>query len=264
MEIFYDQANNHGVSLATAGAPDGVVIVEYDDIQFFGGSADTFDFEIVVWRTVDDSPGAPEIIIAYDNLNGSLAGPLTVGVENVDGTAATSLVNNDSAEGVLHNGLMVCFDLNAPSTDPVTITYAVTIDEETSGQTVVNTAVSTSSNIGSQEASTSVWVSIIPICTATAPTAGFSIALTPASPQLVLDWADFGGPYQVRVSTSDPYFAPASGILLASPTSNSYVHTTALGVAGTHHFYVVQANNCAGAADSARVGAFSFDLVPGK
>ncbi|MCA9994865.1 MAG: S8 family serine peptidase [Anaerolineales bacterium] len=160
MEIFYDQANNHGVSLATAGAPDGVVIVEYDDIQFFGGSADTFDFEVVVWRTVDDSPGAYEIILAYDNLNGSLAGPLTVGVENVDGTAATSLVNNGSAEGVLHDGLMVCFDLNAPSTDPVTITYAVTVDEGTLGSDVVNTAVSTTSNVGSQEAAASARVEI--------------------------------------------------------------------------------------------------------
>ncbi|MCA9966010.1 MAG: hypothetical protein KC423_17280, partial [Anaerolineales bacterium] len=140
-------------------APDGVVIVEYDDIQFFGGSADTFDFEIVVWRTVDDSPGAYEIIVAYDNLNGSLAGPLTVGVENVDGTAATSLVNNDSAEGVLHNGLMVCFDLNAPSTDPVTITYAVEVNAGL-GSDVVNTAVSTTSNIGSQEAAASARVQI--------------------------------------------------------------------------------------------------------
>ena len=101
-------------------------------------------------------------------------------------------------------------------------------------------------------------------CTATTPTANFSITLTPASPQLTLGWTDFGGPYQVRVSTSDPYFAPATGSLLASPTGNSYVHPAALGTAGTYHFYVVQANNCAGAADSARIGAFSFGLVPGQ
>ncbi|MCB0000126.1 MAG: alpha amylase C-terminal domain-containing protein, partial [Anaerolineales bacterium] len=103
-------------------------------------------------------------------------------------------------------------------------------------------------------------------CTATTPTANFAIALTPASPQLSLGWTDFGGPYQVRSSTTDPYFDPLTGALLnnTTPMSNSYVHAVALGTAGTHHFYVVQANNCAGAADSARVGAFSFGLVPGQ
>lgn len=101
-------------------------------------------------------------------------------------------------------------------------------------------------------------------CTATAPTAVFPLTTTPASPSLTLSWTDFGGPYQVRVSTTDPYFAPASGTLLATPSSSSYTHTTALGTAGVHHFYVVQANNCAGAADSARVAAFTFLLVPGQ
>lgn len=159
MELFYDQANNHGVSLAVADAPGGVVIVEYDDAQFFGGSADTFDFEVVVWRGVDNAPGAYEVIVAYDNLNGSLAGPLTVGVENVGGTAATALVNNGSGEGVLHNGLMVCYDLNVPSADPVTITYAVTVDAGTLSD-VVNTAVSSTTNVGSKEAAASAWVRV--------------------------------------------------------------------------------------------------------
>ena len=153
-EIFYDEAANAGISLATAGA--NLVIVEYDDVQFFGGSADTFDFEIVMTRAADDSPGAYEIVYAYDNLNGDLSGPFTIGVENASASDGVALVNNDSAEGVISNGFMVCFDLVVPTADPVEITFQATVDVDVVvGSEITNTAVSTTSTPGSMEADTS-------------------------------------------------------------------------------------------------------------
>jgi len=154
-EIFYDEAANTGVSLATA-AGGAIVLVEYDDIQFFGGSADTFDFEIVMTRAADDSPGAYEIVYAYDNLNGDLSGPFTIGVENASASDGVALVNNDSAEGVISNGFMVCFDLVAPKVDPVEITFQAKVDvDAVVGSEITNTAVSTTSTPGSTEAETS-------------------------------------------------------------------------------------------------------------
>lgn len=162
LEIFYDQAQNHGVSLATAGAPGGLVLVEYDDVQFWGGSADTFDFEIIVSRAVDNTPGAYEIVYAFDNLNGDLSGPLTIGVENAAGDDAVALVNNDSAEGVLSNGFMVCFDYVGPMFDPVFISYEAQVGYGVEpGTELTNMAVHNTDNPGSQAAEVSTTVTVL-------------------------------------------------------------------------------------------------------
>jgi hypothetical protein len=109
MEIVYKRDKNHGVTLAAS--PDGeIVIVEFDDIRLVDAPDHRFDVEMVMRRAVSHTPGDYEIIFAYDNLQGTLAGPLTVGVENVSGDKGTALVNKDSAKQVISNGLMVCFD----------------------------------------------------------------------------------------------------------------------------------------------------------
>ena len=149
MEIVYDAATNKGVSAATVG--DNVMIVEYDDIQIFEDDTNTYDFEIVMTRAVDDTPGAYEIVFAYDNLNGSMAGPLTIGVENADGDNAVAFENNGSATGNLTNGMMICFDSVEPSTD-VTIIYEVTVDDDVKlGDVLLNMVKSTTSNVNSKE-----------------------------------------------------------------------------------------------------------------
>lgn len=150
-EIFYDATLNHGVSLATAGE---IAIVEYDDIQLFGGSASVMDFEIVMARAVDDSPGAYEIVYAYDNIS-STPTTATIGVENVDGTVATALVNNGDASAVISDGFMVCFDYVGASLDPVEITYQVTVDANAAG-TLTNNVVHDTDNPGSMPETTSV------------------------------------------------------------------------------------------------------------
>jgi uncharacterized repeat protein (TIGR01451 family) len=157
-ELFYNAGANQGVSLATAGAPGGVLIIEYDDIEPFGGGAAVMDFEIVMTRAVDNAPGAYEVAFAYDNVT-STPGTATIGVENQTGTAGVALVNDGSPTGVVADGLVVCFDYQGPQFDPVTISYAVTVDAGASG-TLTNDADSTTSTPGSALATTSADVAL--------------------------------------------------------------------------------------------------------
>jgi hypothetical protein len=109
MEIVHDKARNHGVSLGTS--TDGnIMVVEFDDIRLVSAPDSRFDVEMVMRRNVSNAPGAYEIVFAYDNLSGTLAGPLTIGVENSTGDNGMALVNKGSANQVISNGFMVCFD----------------------------------------------------------------------------------------------------------------------------------------------------------
>jgi len=154
-EIFYDAALNHGVSLATAGP--NVALIEYDNIQFYGGSADNFDFEVVFLRQPSDAPGDYEIVFAYDNLNGDLAtDPFTIGVEDAAGGYANAYLNRGSAAG-LSNGDMICFDFVPGELQPVEITYQVTVDAGTLGP-VTNAVRSYTNNPGGKMDHTSTTV----------------------------------------------------------------------------------------------------------
>ena len=109
MEIIEDRQTNRGVSAAQT--PDGnVMVLEFDDLQLVGRPKQKYDMEIVMQRKVSHKKGVYEIVFAYDNLKGTLAGPLTVGVENWAGTNASAFVNNEDATGLLKNGLIICFD----------------------------------------------------------------------------------------------------------------------------------------------------------
>lgn len=109
MKIVYDKRANHGVSLGVS--QDGsIMVVEYDNVRLANAPTNQYDMEIVMRRKVSNKPGAYEIVFAYDNLNGSLAGPLTIGVENGAGDNGMALVNKESAIGIITDDFMVCFD----------------------------------------------------------------------------------------------------------------------------------------------------------
>ena len=167
-ELFYDAATNAGVSLATAG-PD-LAIIEYDDLQLFGGSAPVADMNIVL-AARDDTPGFYEVVYAYDNLDLSLLGSIdegvetTIGVENADGTKATAHVNAADPSNAISDGFQVCFDFQGPSFEPVVIAYQVTVDDVSPSQgggIVSNEVISVVDNPGSQPEMTAAEVEIIP------------------------------------------------------------------------------------------------------
>lgn len=134
MEIVYDQAANKGVSLASAGA--ALHIIEYDDVQIYDDPTTTYDFEIVHYHVVDDTPGYYEFVFAYDNINGPL-NDATIGTENSDGTLATPYAYNNAS---FTDGHMICFDLVTPSTTHV-ITFQVTVDTIPDQGLLINEAV---------------------------------------------------------------------------------------------------------------------------
>ncbi|SDU87232.1 S8 family serine peptidase [Jiangella alkaliphila] len=151
MEIVYNQAANSGLSVATAGA--GIAVIEVDDLRLAGdptGAQGTYDMEAFLFTNSND------LVFAYDNLTGPLAGPITVGTENLTGTAASSLVNAGSAAGVIANDTVVCADYAGPDLDPVVITYDVTVDGDVADGTVLtNSAVHVNDNPGAQEVTVS-------------------------------------------------------------------------------------------------------------
>ena len=83
------------------------------------------DFEIVMTRAFDDSPGAYEIVYAYDNIS-SIPMTATIGLEDVLGTRATAVVNNGDASGTISDGMAICFDWASPAI-PAVITYQVEV-----------------------------------------------------------------------------------------------------------------------------------------
>ncbi|BFM06190.1 S8 family serine peptidase [Halioxenophilus aromaticivorans] len=112
-----------GVTLASAG-PD-VTIVEYDNMKLYPGDGDdSIDFEVAIMGYADDTPGAYEIMVAFDNINvDSSVG--TIGVENQLGTAGTQVAFNDVA---IANGMAICYDLVQPAYDAAALSFEATVD----------------------------------------------------------------------------------------------------------------------------------------
>jgi len=133
-EVVYDGPTNRGVSLVTLGGTSatGGAIIEYDDVQAYGEPGETLDFEVFVWRTPDAAMGDPDVIFAYDNI--SLTTPIefgTIGIENALGTAGVKYAFDDAALQTIQDGMAICFDWYVAPTDPVVITYQVTVDDPT-------------------------------------------------------------------------------------------------------------------------------------
>ncbi|MFU8831885.1 MAG: S8 family serine peptidase [Wenzhouxiangella sp.] len=124
MEIVNDPGNFKGVSLATSGP--NIIIIEYDDVQPFGGDGSvTWDFQVIIRRTPSDAPGAYEYVFAYNNLS-PLDDAVTVGMENAAGSEATALVQNAQPGGAITNSTIVCFDLVERDTS-ATLTYSARV-----------------------------------------------------------------------------------------------------------------------------------------
>ena len=123
LEIVYDATANRGVTVA--GTPgDVTMIIEYDDVEPApaGSTDERFDFEIIMSRIEDDTPGAYEIVFAYDNIRGTSV-PATIGIENADGRQGLQYAYNDAE---IEDGLTICFDWVKAST----IRYQVMVEAD--------------------------------------------------------------------------------------------------------------------------------------
>ncbi|HEX8683753.1 MAG TPA: S8 family serine peptidase [Ardenticatenaceae bacterium] len=118
--VVYNEAQNHGISLA-ADAANTIALIEYDDAQLKGNPAATYDFQAFYLKQPSDAPGDYEISFAYDNITGPVD-DVTVGIENADGTDGIQYT------GPIEDGFAICFDARAAAADQV-ITYQVTTEE---------------------------------------------------------------------------------------------------------------------------------------
>lgn len=154
-EIIYDGPTNRGVSLATLDGTTGGAVIEYDDVQPWGDSTQTLDFEVFAWRTADPTLGDPDLVFAYDNI--ALDTPIpygTIGIENATGTAGLKYAFDDAALDTLQNGMAICFDWYIPTTDPVLITYQATVNAEATVSPLTNVVTHNTDNPGSLPAET--------------------------------------------------------------------------------------------------------------
>jgi uncharacterized repeat protein (TIGR01451 family) len=220
MEIVYDAVTNKGVSLANIGGGIGSVI-EYDDIQIFGDPTTTYDFEIVYWHEQDDTPGYPEIIFAYDNINGPLNAS-TIGLENYGGTAATTYAYNSAS---FANGYQVCFDLVVPQTTE-TITFQVTVDQDIVPGELVNYATHSNNQLGTlpEDAQAIVLIDNAPVAVADAYTTAEDTQLVVAAPGVLTNDTDVeSDPLTAELVTDVTYGTlalAADGLFTYTPDAN--------------------------------------------
>ena len=184
-EIFHDAPTNAGITIAnlTSGGVPTANVIEYDNVQPFGGGTELMDFEVYIPFAVD--PTGPELIYAYDNIAADIPG--TIGVENSDGTSAEAALNNDLLSTIgLSDGDAICFDLTAATADPVVLTYQVTVDMGTEGTTITNEVSHTVDSIGAVTETSSVDVAIGDV---TPPVDGATLSATDVlSSSLTLNW----------------------------------------------------------------------------
>jgi hypothetical protein len=135
-----------GVTLASAGAD--LTIIEYDNMELYpGGGGDSIDFQMAITGFADDTPGVYEIMVAFDNVNvADTTG--TIGVEDSTGSTGTQYAFNDVA---VTSGMAICYDLVAPSFDPVMLSYQVTVDASAAGSDVTSELSNTVDSVGSVE-----------------------------------------------------------------------------------------------------------------
>jgi uncharacterized repeat protein (TIGR01451 family) len=152
-EVVFDNNPHRGVSLITLGGdgPDSGAFIDYKGIQPWGDPSERYDFQVFMWRSV--GPGY-DIIFAYDNL-GDLGMPVTIGLEDALGEEAVALVNQSSPAGQIHDGFAVCFDLATAGTEPVVLSYDVTVDPDAAG-TLTNSVTHDVDDPGSRPETTSV------------------------------------------------------------------------------------------------------------
>ena len=130
--VSYDAATNKGVTMVGDSAT--FATIEYDDVALNADPTKTMDMEVGYFLQPDDTPGAYEIIFAYDNITPGLfaAASGTIGVENATGTTGTLVSYNNAALSIA-DGSAICFDWTLLPAPPKVITFEVTVNEGATG-----------------------------------------------------------------------------------------------------------------------------------
>jgi uncharacterized repeat protein (TIGR01451 family) len=155
-EIVYDATENRGITTGSGGT---FFMVEYDDVEPAPAGSTNFrlDFEMMMDGAVNDAPGSYEIAFAYDNISGTLDTG-TIGVENATGMEAVNVGYNNIST-IITDDLVICFDW-ALAPEPVEITYEAVVSVDYTGDTIENTVLHNTDNLGSEEGSASATLTV--------------------------------------------------------------------------------------------------------
>lgn len=150
-QIFYDQASNTGVSIASAGA---VKIIEWDNWGSYNKPGDSLDMQVYAVE------GSNDLVWVYNDIKADLS-QVTIGTENATGTNGQALVNKASATTAITNNTVVCMTYQSAMGDPKSFSYQVKVgDGFHERQVVTNTAVHTVDNPGAKPAEATSQVTI--------------------------------------------------------------------------------------------------------
>lgn len=152
----FDVANGSGLSVATAGS--AYTILEWDNMKFYGigdAYADIADFQVVFQN--EATAGQPNIVFSYDNVVHELGSilPVTIGYENVDGTAGAApyytaydqSIMDANLDADIASGTQICMYLNEVSTEPTQLAFTVMVDSDDTGGAIQMVAMSDVTNI---------------------------------------------------------------------------------------------------------------------
>lgn len=146
-QVFYDQAANSGVSLASA-AGGTVKVIEWDNLGGWNAPGDSLDMQVFAFADSND------LVWAYNDIKADLS-EVTIGTENADGTNGQALVNQADATTAITNGTVVCMTYESPVSEATSFSYQVTVDGDVhERQRLVNEVVHTTSDPGAKPAST--------------------------------------------------------------------------------------------------------------
>jgi uncharacterized repeat protein (TIGR01451 family) len=145
-QVVYDLAANKGVTMVGDGTT--LATIEYDDLALKADPTKTLDMEVGYFLQPDNTPGAYEIIFAFDNITPGLfaAASGTIGVENATGTAGTLISYNDTALTIA-DGSAICFNWEPVPQPSHIITYQVVYNENNLN-TLTNIAVHDNNALG--------------------------------------------------------------------------------------------------------------------
>ncbi len=190
-------ADGSGMRLATVAAL-GAAVVQWDNAFEFTGDDSVGPsvgrFQAWIYNTVDDS--RPEATFEYGDL-GDLPALATIGVEDVLGELATSVVSAGDPGAVLTEGGTICLDFEGPSFDPITVGYDATVDAGTLPGTYTNQLVHVTDDPYAEPVTIGAAVEVGVACARTITATGFG-TLTVSDGVTCLDGATWIGPIKVR------------------------------------------------------------------
>jgi hypothetical protein len=184
-------------------------------------------FQAWIHPTVRDD--RPEVTFEYADL-GALPDTATIGIENIHGDMATSVLNAGDPRTVLQDGGTICLDYRGPTFDPVSLAYDVTVDADAVPGVYATEVVHVTDDPFAEPATAAVDVEV----RAVPPAAPSGLAARPGDRSARLSWSPPASPGNTAMSDY---------VIQRSITARGPWRTVGDGVSTAHRFTVTGLKN---------------------